>query len=288
MTLTRRLTAAVLTLVALLAAAAVIWRVLKPAEVLATATGAEPVAVVRAPEVTGRLTIAPLIVAGKIRVYTAKRQLRADGPVDAKTLYTPSWSYRRWPEQLNGVVAVGSTVVSRWSDGVVVALNGLTGALLWRADGPAAGDYTGLRTGAETVWAPPGMFTTAGEVLVTGGGQVFTFKLADGSVQRSPGCGDGFTTLGGQYVCQPVTPLGCGVASSGCAGYRDASGQGWLTTSATPVRTPGLDAPEHHRRRRDRPDRARPDGHRPALALGPIRPGATCRSWAGRRARSCC
>ena len=269
MTLARRLTAALVTLVALVAAGLVVWRVLKPAEVLATASSGHPVAYPQAPGgtgqqapgVTGKTAAAPLIVDGQIRVFAAKRQVRADAPVYAKTMYTPRWSFRRWPQQLNGVVAIGTTVVSRWSDGELVALDGHTGAIAWRVAGPAAGAYSGLRTGASTGWAPPGLFTAGTSVLVAGGGQVAAFE---GGVRRwsVPACADGFTTAGGQYVCPagavdvssgaavpswpagPFTPLGCGVAHSSCSGFRDGAGQGWLATSSAPRRTPALDPPD--------------------------------------------
>ena len=261
MTLARRLTAALVTVVALVAAGLVAWRVLKPAEVLATAPVAYPAPIEREPGVTGKTAGAPLIVDGRVRVFAAKRQVRADGPVDAKTSYTPGWSFRRWPQQLNGIVAAGSAVVTRWSDGLLVALDSRTGEELWRVPGPPAGSYTGLRTGASTVWAPDGLFTAGPQVLVAAAGQVSAYL---GGVRRwsVSACGDGFTTLAGQYVCPtglydvqtgemvagwqvgPFTALGCGVARSGCEGFRDASGRGWLTTSGTPRRTPALDAPD--------------------------------------------
>jgi hypothetical protein len=260
-TLARRLTAAFVAFVALVAAGLVAWRVLKPAEVLATASGGFPVAQVLAPGVTGKTAGAPLIVDERIRVFAAKRQVRADGPVSAKTSYTPRWSFRRWPQQLTGVVAIGTTVVSRWSDGELVALDARSGAIVWRAAGPAAGAYSGLRTGASTVWAPPGLFTAGSRVLVAGAGQVVAFA-AGIRLWSAPACADGFTTAGGQYVCPagaydvssgaavrswpsgPFTALGCGVAHSGCEGFRDGAGRGWLTTSALPQRTPALDAPD--------------------------------------------
>jgi hypothetical protein len=260
-TLPRRLTAALVTVLALLAATLVIWQILKPATVLAAATDPYPPAPVHAPGVTGRTSVAPLIVDGRIRVYAAERQLRADGPVDAKTLYTPRWSLRRWPQQLNGVVAIGSTVVSRWSDGEVIALDGRTGTIAWQVKGPPADPYAGLRTGASTVWAPPGLFTAGSRVLVTGAGQVFAYEGGMLAGQATA-CADGFTTQADQYVCptgawnvangQPVatwptgpfTPLGCGIAHSGCEGFRDATGQGWLSIAGgSPRRTPALDSP---------------------------------------------
>jgi outer membrane protein assembly factor BamB len=215
--------------------------------------------------VTGRLAVAPLIVDGRIRVYAAKRQLRADAPVDARTVYTPRWSFRRWPQQLAGVAAIGRTVISRWSDGALIALDGGTGKIVWRADGPAAPAYTGHRTGASTVWAPAGLHVAAGSVLVTGGGKLSAYDGRTGArrwqVDVPPACTDGFTTLGDRYVCPtgafsavdggpvtswpvgPYTPLGCTVAASGCAGLRDGAGQGWFVSSPSPRRASALDHP---------------------------------------------
>jgi hypothetical protein len=258
--LARRLTAALLAIAAVLAAAQVTWRVLRPATVLAAAKDPYPPAPAHPPGVTGRTTMAPLIVDGRIRVYAAERQLRADAPVDAPSLVTPRWSLRRWPQQLNGVVAIGTTVVSRWSDGELIAVDGRTGTITWQAAGPPAGPYAGLRTGASTVWAPPGLFTAGSRVLATGGGQVVAY--AGGVVAwRAAACPHGFTTRAGQYVCPagawdvpsgqpagswpvgPFTPLGCGVARSGCEGFRDGAGRGWLSTTGAPRRTPALDGP---------------------------------------------
>jgi len=152
----------------LVGASAVAYRVLGPAEVTSGATGDYPVEAPTArPGVIGTLAAAPLIVDGRVRVYAAKRQLRADAPVDARTQRSPLWSYRRWPEQLVGVVAAGTTVVGRWSDGTLVAIDARTGQVRWRADGPGpeVAEYTGRRTGAATVYAPEGLFI-GGDVVV--------------------------------------------------------------------------------------------------------------------------
>jgi outer membrane protein assembly factor BamB len=205
-----------------------------------------------------------LIVDGRIRVYAAARQVRADAPIDAKYYGTPRWSFRRWPEQVNGVVAIGATVITRWSDGELVALDARTGTVSWRADGPPADGYDGRRTGAATVWAPVGLHTSGSTVLVNGGERLLAVDAATGArrwtADLPDGCDTtGFTTLGGQYACstgaydvatgQPVTPwpagrtapVGCDVARSGCAGLRDADRKGWLTTGATPRRAVPLD-----------------------------------------------
>jgi outer membrane protein assembly factor BamB len=256
---TRVLVRSLPALILVAAAVLITWRVLGPAEVLAPATDAYPPAVRRGPGVVGELTGAPLIVDGRIRVYAAKRQIKADAPVDGKVEYTPRWSLRRWPQQVSAVVAAGSTVVSRWSDGQVVAIDGRTGRIAWRVGGPAAGGFTDA---ARAVWAPPGMNLAGTTVLVVADGRVRALDVATGAVRWQADCRTGgFTTGGGQFVCGneardavsgvvaagwpagPYTPLGCDVAASGCRGLRDAAGRGWQTTAATPRRAAGLDEP---------------------------------------------
>lgn len=254
----------------------VAYRVFAPAEVADLASDPYPGAPEAPPGVIGSIAPAPLIVDGRLRVYAATRQVRADGPVDARTQRTPYWSYRRWPAQVVGVVAVGTTVVSRWSDGDLVALDGRTGRISWRSSGrlPEAAGYDGGTTGARTVYEPDGMATAAGRVMVREAGQVRAFAAATGRVvwrTNATDC-DGFTTAGGWYVVpcgiprfydiangQPINwappetvatfgiePVGCDVALSECAGMRTNSGgtvRGWLVEGATPVAAPALDAP---------------------------------------------
>ncbi|HEX5204606.1 PQQ-binding-like beta-propeller repeat protein [Paractinoplanes rhizophilus] len=249
---------------AVVAAAVLIgWRVLKPAEVLATVRPPLAPARMDGPGATGQLATAPLIVAGQVRVYASKRQVRADAPVDAKTVYTAVWSFRRWPEQLSGVVASGATVVSRWSDGDLVAIDGATGRIVWRAAGPPGPGFEGHRTGSATVWAPAGLRVAGPSVLVTAGGQLFAYAMSTGTPIWSATCAQAFTTAAAaQVVCPsgvfdaatgapvasfppgPYTPVGCDVASSSCAGLRDGAGHGWLTTSPAPVRATPLDRPD--------------------------------------------
>ena len=216
------------------AAAAVLvgWRVLRPAEVLATAAPPYPKVHATWPHVTGRMPIAPLIVDDRVRVYASKRQIRADAPANADTVRTAIWSLRRWPEQLSGVVAAGRTVISRWSDGDLVAIDGVTGKIVWRAPGPPASGYAGHRTGAATVWNPEDLRVAGPSVLVTAGGQMLAYEVSTGTRRwTSPtACDNGFTTAGGQVVCRsgaldaatgvavasfpagPYTPVGCDVA----------------------------------------------------------------------------
>jgi outer membrane protein assembly factor BamB len=251
------------------------YRVFAPAEVSALASGPYPAAPAAQPGVIGSIAAAPLIVDGRLRVYAATRQVRADGPVDARTQRTPYWSYRRWPAQVVGVVAVGTTVVSRWSDGDLVALDGRTGRISWRSSGrlPKATGYDGGTTGASTVYAPVGMTTAGGRVIVRDAGQVRAFDAMTGRVlwrTNATEC-DGFTTVGGWYVVpcgiprfyelatgQPVNwappgtgagfaiePVSCDVALSECAGIRTNSGgvvRGWLVEEPVPVAASGLNA----------------------------------------------
>ena len=254
-----------LALVLAVAAALIGWRVLAPAEVLDPAATPYPVAAVRDPGVTGRTNMAPLVVDERIRVYAGKRQVRADGPVDSKGVNTAYWSLRRWPAQVTGVVAAGTTVLSHWSDGELIAVDGVTGRIAWRdRTGVAVSEFAGHRTGAATVWAPPALHTGDGTAVLAAGGRLIAYDVTAGrrwAVDTSLDCTEGFTTAGGQYVCQtgawtlttgqpvsgwpagPYTPLDCGVAASGCAGLRDGAGHGWLTAGDRPTRATMLDAP---------------------------------------------
>ncbi|WIM96200.1 serine/threonine protein kinase [Actinoplanes oblitus] len=264
--MTRVLLRASAAVLLLLASALIGWRVLGPAERLDTSSAPYPPLVVSAPGVQGRIGVAPLIFNDRLRIYAAKHQLRADEPVYGRAVYTSRWSLRRWPQQLSGVVTSGTTVVSRWSDGLLVGQDGRTGKILWRTSGPDAPDYAGHRTGAAAVWSPPGLRIAAGSVVVTQGQDLFGYDVSTGAERwrATPpaGCVDGFTTAGGVYVCAtgaydatsgrpmanwpagPFTALGCLVAGSNCAGFRDAAGHGWLAAAATPRRAAALDSPD--------------------------------------------
>ncbi|WP_326562208.1 outer membrane protein assembly factor BamB family protein [Micromonospora sp. NBC_01796] len=205
---------AVVALVAVLvvaAAAVVTFRVLAPAEVLTPARADYPAPVRAATGVVGTLASAPLIVDGRLRVYATARQIRADEPVDARTRRTPYWSYRRWPAELIGIVASGTTVVSRWSDGDLVALDARTGRIRWRADGPPPGHgYDGRRTGASTVYTPAGLIPATGSggravLVVIGGSGLRGLDLSDGHelwrIDIDGSCRAGaLTTTAGQLV----------------------------------------------------------------------------------------
>jgi outer membrane protein assembly factor BamB len=188
-------------------------RVFGAAEVVTDAAKPYPATAATAtPGVIGTFAAAPLIVDGRLRVYATTRQVRADLPVDARTQRSPFWSFRRWPEQLVGVVAVGATVVSRWSDGALIAIDGRTGRVAWRAEGPPPGtsEYTGRRTGAGTVYRPDGLFIAGPVVLARGGTEALAVHAGGGrelwrrTVAGRECRGDefttAFTTAGGRYV----------------------------------------------------------------------------------------
>ncbi|MEV6693320.1 PQQ-binding-like beta-propeller repeat protein [Micromonospora sp. NPDC051196] len=183
----RRIVAAATATGVAAALALVAYRVLAPAEVSTTARGDYPALSRPAPGVVGRLPVAPLIVDGRLRVYAAQRQVYADQPADGRHRSTPYWSYRRWPATLDAVVASGTTVVSRWSDGDLVALDARTGQVTWRATGPEpARKRAARRTGTAVVWAPRGLSvvrTADGRdaVVSSGAGEMRAVDLAGGA-----------------------------------------------------------------------------------------------------------
>ncbi|MDG4822464.1 PQQ-binding-like beta-propeller repeat protein [Asanoa sp. WMMD1127] len=231
----RRVVAVLAGLVLVAGAALVVYRVFAPGEVLAEPTSTYPVAPTpRPPAVLGTLPAAPLIVDGRLRVVADKRQVRADGPVDSRYLNTPYWSFRRWPAELIGVVAAGGTVVTRWSDGELVGLDARTGRDVWRAKGekPAVPEYAGRRTGAQTVYAPPGLFLSGDTVVVAGPTRTQAFALATGApgwqqpAQPCPTRPDpsGFSTADGRVAvlraCDSAVRL-FDVATGAAAGVLD-------------------------------------------------------------------
>jgi outer membrane protein assembly factor BamB len=170
--------------VMLLAATGLVgYRLLSPAETAVPASQIYPERPGATATRYGELTSAPLIVDGRLRVYADARRVWSDASVTAPTETTPYWSYRRWPAEVVGVVAIEGSfegvglVITRFSDGMVVALNPLTGLVAWQ-DRVKVGDqdrYTGRRTGAQTVYEPAGLFTTrdsrsGGEILIVAGG----------------------------------------------------------------------------------------------------------------------
>ncbi|MER7459723.1 PQQ-binding-like beta-propeller repeat protein [Micromonospora sp. NPDC126480] len=238
----RRLMLAAAVLLVAVAVAATVYRVLAPAEVSTPATDGYPTAPAPAPGVVARLPVAPLVVDGRLRVYAAQRQVYADRPVDHRHRTTPYWSYRRWPAELDGVVATGTTVVTRWSDGLLVAVDARTGRVAWRSEGPTPErERTARRTGAATVWDPDGLLVSpAGgrSVVVTAGeDSLVAVDLADGRrlwrADVDGGCRDAVGS----------TATGRVVSVDSCAGtaeveFRDAT----TGTVGTRWRPPGTGA----------------------------------------------
>ncbi|HET8659903.1 MAG TPA: PQQ-binding-like beta-propeller repeat protein [Micromonosporaceae bacterium] len=143
------------------------YRVLAPAEMRSPARTPHPT---RGPSATGvisELGRTPLIVDDRLRVFAGPRQVWADGPTAVHTEVTPYWSFRRWPQEVTGVVLAPGVVVTEWSDGVLVALDTGTGEVRWRTEPRpgARGGYAGRRTGAATVYAAPAL-AVAGSVVV--------------------------------------------------------------------------------------------------------------------------
>ncbi|MER7003144.1 PQQ-binding-like beta-propeller repeat protein [Dactylosporangium sp. NPDC000555] len=150
------------------------YRTLKPAETVSRADkpvpSPEPIESIQYAE----LASAPLIVEGRLRVYTEQRRVFADTPVTAQRLMTPHWSYRRWPAEVVSIVEVEkpasgvgmSVVVTKWSDGEIVALDAQKGDIVWQTKiEPADGEsFKGRRTGAKTMWAPEDLFVSASAV----------------------------------------------------------------------------------------------------------------------------
>lgn len=193
----RRIGGVVAVLVIMLAVTFTGYRTLRPAEDLSEATSPLP-----SPEDAealpyGELISAPIVVEGRLRVFAEQRKVWAETPVTATQQVTPHWSYRRWPAEAVGVVGIERTflwggpglVITKWSDGAVVALEAATGAVTWQAHVEPDPDetYRGRRTGGQTVYAPEGMFTavsaTDGKLLllVAGKDQVHAFDPGTGA-----------------------------------------------------------------------------------------------------------
>ncbi len=196
---------------ALLAAAGLTaWRVLGPAEVVTPARKPYPEPVIPAPGPIGALVSAPLILDDRIRIFAAERQVWADAPPNFKYERSALWSLRRWPAQLIGVVARGGTapvVVSSWSDGQLVGTDPRTGETVWQVTAEPLGDaYAGRRTGAATLYQPPGLYSTADAVVVAGPRHVTAYDPGTGAQRwqlatpADPACRGADLTSAGQYL----------------------------------------------------------------------------------------
>jgi outer membrane protein assembly factor BamB len=236
-------------------------RVFAPADTLDRSRTPFPPPAAAQNRVYGELMDAPLVVDGRMRVYAARNRVWADGPVDMAAPASALWAFRRWPAQLVGVVADDHLVVSKWSDGELVAIDPDAGRISWRADGGVDTTmYAGRRTGASTVYEPPGLYLAPGTVVsARAGGALTGFDSATGKVlwrkefNDRPDCRTMFTTPGALVVAdrctQPSTvdlyaaatgdriarlpvgpavrPVGCRVGRQGCTGLVGAAG-GWL------------------------------------------------------------
>ncbi len=165
---------------------AVGWRVLRPTASFDRAGTAYPVRAAAANAAwSGSLQHAPLIVDGRLRVYAEARRVWADDTVTARYETTPYWSYRRWPAQLVGVVSVERPVpyvIARWSDGVVTGIDARAGRIAWqkRIAPPDKDGYQGRRTGARTVYDPPGLYTADQSLIIKAGDEATGYDPATG------------------------------------------------------------------------------------------------------------
>ena len=158
--------------------AVVVYRVLAPHEQLTEPTGAYPEPMVVTDERPfSELRAAPLVIEGRLRVYAEKWRVWSDSPVGERYETTPYWAFRRWPAQVVGVVSAqaptGSTVVTQWSDGQIIALDARRGAVAWRTQTASPGyGYDGRRTGASVVYQPRSLLSartgTGPVIIVTG------------------------------------------------------------------------------------------------------------------------
>lgn len=259
--------------VLLIATAVIVWRVLAPAEVVTPATTSYPSAVFPKPGAVGALVSAPLILDDRIRIYAKKREVWSDGPASYQYERSAYWSYRRWPAQITGVALVEgeqSMVVTAWSDGVLVGIETGVGTVVWRTTGdPLAKEYTGRRTGAGTVYQPPGFHESGSRIITVS--EVFVRAFAPDTgleLWRVPGpapagcLGASFTTASQVFVLDKcanalwridtatgallpsmpataVEPVSCAVANSNCTAMRLAYGEnpvtGWVLTQPDPV-----------------------------------------------------
>ncbi len=267
---------------ALLAVSGVtVWRVLRPAEVVTSATYTYPDAAIPIPGRVGALISTPLIVDDRLRIYTKKREIWSDGPPTYHYERSAYWSYRRWPEQVIALAFVhqgdAPLVVSSWSDGLLVALHAGTGQVAWRVQGDTlASEYPGRRTGALAIYPEAGLlttqlgFVTSGAVLrgyATDGtetwkrqtpvdakcrGTEFTtaslwlvHDTCTGAVKRvdtTNGADLPDLALGNPTGLEPLT---CVSGHSQCQAMRTLGEktQGWILTATEPVKSDPLSRP---------------------------------------------
>jgi outer membrane protein assembly factor BamB len=257
---------------------AVAWRVLRPSATFDRAGTGYPVRPAATAAWSGSLQHAPLILDGRLRVYAEARRVWADATPTGRYETSPYWSYRRWPAQVVGVVTVERPVpyvLVRWSDGVVTGIDARAGRIGWqRRIAPAdRHGYAGRRTGARTMYDPPGLHTAAGPddrpVLVVAGDRTaagYDPHTGRRLWTRSIGCPDatgwtGTTTyvircgdrldIVGAATGRPVAtwtghspqPCGCALGHSGCQMITTGDGTtARLAADGTPTPVPAADA----------------------------------------------
>ncbi len=209
----------------LLATAVIVWRVLRPSEVVTQARAATPTATVESfpsPGALGALAAAPLIYDDRIRIFAKKREVWSDNPASYQYERSAHWAYRRWPAQVTGVLLMHTApdnspshavVVTAWTDGALVGLDAEMGTVLWRADAdPLAEDYPGRRTGGIAVYQPPGLFMSGTRFVTVGEESVRAFAAETGTQLWKalnpvvPECrGTDFSTLTHLYLLDTCT-----------------------------------------------------------------------------------
>lgn len=270
---TRRAIIAAATAVLVAAVAVIVWRVLRPSEVVTPATAAFPAQMFPGPGARGVLTSAPLILDNRLRIFAKEREVWSDGPASYHYERSAYWAYRRWPAQVTGVLLVDPPdpgrpiVVTAWSDGMLAAIDAEKGTVAWRAHGdPLAGSFTGRRTGAATVYTPPGLFISGPRVVTVSQtirgyqsesgeklweiaspipaecrGTAFTNQAqllvldtcAQNVVRINTATGESLSTL----PASEAEPVSCTVGHSHCAAMRltkDDRTTGWILTDSEP------------------------------------------------------
>jgi outer membrane protein assembly factor BamB len=220
------------------------------------------------------------VIDDRIRVYAKKREVWSDGPASYHYERSAYWAYRRWPAEVTGVVAVKGNaakgkgnrplVITAWSDGMLVAIDAEAGTVAWRVQTVAvAPNYTGRRTGTETVYTPTGLLGVGRRIMVMAGEQVIAYEAESGRAEWTAPVpvtrecrGTVFTSeiqllihdtcsktlarldlLSGQLLPdfegpEAVEPVSCQVGHTTCAAMRVTSGgsvTGWVITGKEPV-----------------------------------------------------
>jgi outer membrane protein assembly factor BamB len=235
-----RYAVSVLVVLTVLGATAVVgYRVLAPADTADAARADYPDRPTAQPTRYGELIGAPLIVDGRLRVFADARRVWSDAPVTAKTEMTPFWTFRRWPAEVAGLVAVEgkyegvALVIVKFSDGMLVALNPRNGRIAWQDQTKTSEQdrFDGRRTGAATVYEPAGLFTARSSkdgsaVLISAGAdEVVSYDPWTGrrrwehTFTENPGCHDidwtGETTYVAKDSCAAPAELQIFDAESG-------------------------------------------------------------------------